>query len=102
MMCEDWVYYNKSFLSTTDNITPTVELNAWAMKRGELATYHMIPNAIPPPPIPQLGPPCPAIPPGVGPLPNYLPPVGPPPTHFNNFPGYANFRPHFNQVQFWK
>lgn len=69
------------------------------MKRGELATYHMIPNAIPPPPpIAHVGPPCPGIPPGVGHIPNYLPAVGPPPTHFSNFPGYGNFRPPFNQV----
>ena len=80
-----------------DNITPTVELNAWAMKRGELATYHMIPpSAIPP--IAQVGAPCPALGPGVGPMPNYLPPVGPPPPPYNNFTAYNGYRPPYNQV----
>ncbi|XP_026275861.1 double-stranded RNA-binding protein Staufen homolog 2 isoform X1 [Frankliniella occidentalis] len=81
-----------------NNITPTVELNAWAMKRGELATYHMIPNALPP--IPHVGPPCPAMAPGLGPMTNYMPPVGPPP-HMP-YPGYSNFRPPYNhhQVEF--
>lgn len=81
-----------------NNITPTVELNAWAMKRGELATYHMVPpNAIAP--IAHVGPPCPNLGPGVGPLTNYLQPVGPPHIPFNNFGAYNGFRPPYNQIR---
>lgn len=69
------------------------------MKRGELATYHMIPpNAIPA--IAHVGPPCPSLGPGVGPMTTYMPPVGPPPPPFNNFSGYNGYRPPYNQVCF--
>ncbi|XP_034242712.1 double-stranded RNA-binding protein Staufen homolog 2 isoform X2 [Thrips palmi] len=71
-----------------NNITPTVELNAWAMKRGELATYQMIPNAVPQMAHGHMGPPCPPMGPGVGHMPNYMTPVGPPPPPYNNY-----FRP---------
>lgn len=73
------------FMFDLDNITPTVELNAWAMKRGELATYQMIPNAVPQIAHAHVGPPCPAMGPGVGHIANYMTPVGPPPPPYNNF-----------------
>ncbi|KAJ1526837.1 hypothetical protein ONE63_008401 [Megalurothrips usitatus] len=80
-----------------NNITPTVELNAWAMKRGELATYVLIPpHALPVGPPPP--PPCPGMaPPNMGPMTNFMPPpMGPPPPHFSTFPAF-NYRPAFNQ-----
>ncbi|XP_070533253.1 double-stranded RNA-binding protein Staufen homolog 2-like isoform X2 [Ptychodera flava] len=61
-----------------DSMTPTVELNGIAMKRGEQAIYRPIE-------------PTPALGPGPGPGPR-----APPPSYYNNRPNY-NFRGMYNQ-----